>query len=443
MVKRIKDRTRIDASPTKDFFIHMLVKDINLSRAIADLVDNSVDGAKRLRRDGNYNGLSVRVRVSKDEFKISDNCGGIPEDLARKYAFRFGRAEGMPNDTPHSIGQFGVGMKRALFKLGNYFRIESKTNNSRFVVEQDVKEWATDKDNWDFKFVELEDSWSLPSGDEAGTTITVTQLHPTVAEEFEIENFRTRLKTQLESAHQINLDLGLAITLNELPLGINPVELLISSQLTPTHKEILFPIEGEKEVKVTIYAGIAHSDPQKAGWFVFCNGRLILDSDKTVTTGWGDGNPLYHNQFARFRGYVFFDSDDPRALPWNTTKSDVDTSSSIYKSIRLEMITIMRPIITFLNRLDAEKKNKEEEQDSTPLEKAIEEAKSVNIKKIVQEQIFSAPKPIKTITLQKVNRITYAKPMDQVNRVKKVLKVRTNQEVGERTFEYFLKMECE
>jgi hypothetical protein len=35
--------SKIDASPTKDFFISMLVKDIELIRAIIDLVDNSLD----------------------------------------------------------------------------------------------------------------------------------------------------------------------------------------------------------------------------------------------------------------------------------------------------------------------------------------------------------------------------------------------------------------
>ena len=38
----------VDARPTKRFFVRMLVRDIELVPAIIDLVDNSVDGAKRL-----------------------------------------------------------------------------------------------------------------------------------------------------------------------------------------------------------------------------------------------------------------------------------------------------------------------------------------------------------------------------------------------------------
>jgi len=37
----------IDASPTKDFFVSMLTRDISLDDAILDLLDNCVDGILR------------------------------------------------------------------------------------------------------------------------------------------------------------------------------------------------------------------------------------------------------------------------------------------------------------------------------------------------------------------------------------------------------------
>jgi hypothetical protein len=80
----------VDALPTKDLFVDFLTKDLTLSRAITDLVDNSVDGARRLRPNGSLNDLYVRLKVSAEEFEITANCGGIPLDLAQHYAFRFG-----------------------------------------------------------------------------------------------------------------------------------------------------------------------------------------------------------------------------------------------------------------------------------------------------------------------------------------------------------------
>src|ERR1051326_5430154 len=110
----------VDASPEKRFFIHMLVKDIELIPAVLDLVDNSVDGARGIRGDERFDDLWVRLNIGPERFAITDNCGGIDIGTARSYAFRFGRpwdAVGVPG----SVGQFGVGMKRALFKLGRAF----------------------------------------------------------------------------------------------------------------------------------------------------------------------------------------------------------------------------------------------------------------------------------------------------------------------------------
>jgi len=114
---QVVDNKIINASPTKDFFISILVRDIKLVDAISDLVDNCVDGARRLNPAGDYKDLHINIEVNPQHFKITDNCGGISPEIAREYAFRFGRPKEAHN-TPHSIGQFGVGMKRALFKMG-------------------------------------------------------------------------------------------------------------------------------------------------------------------------------------------------------------------------------------------------------------------------------------------------------------------------------------
>src|SRR4051812_25735665 len=99
----------------------MLTRDIELLPAIIDLVDNSVDGA-RATTPGDLSSHRIDIVADADIFRISDDCGGIDIDVARDYAFRFGRPEGHTG-TDHSVGQFGVGMKRALFKLGSVFSV--------------------------------------------------------------------------------------------------------------------------------------------------------------------------------------------------------------------------------------------------------------------------------------------------------------------------------
>src|SRR5579862_336281 len=98
----------VEAEPTKEFFVSMLVRDIELIPALVDLVDNSVDGARKLRGSGTLEGLFVRIEATSEMFRIIDNCGGIPVNIARHYAFRFGRTGETPR-IPRSVGQFGVG----------------------------------------------------------------------------------------------------------------------------------------------------------------------------------------------------------------------------------------------------------------------------------------------------------------------------------------------
>ena len=434
-------RLIIDASPTKDFFIDMLVKDIELKQAIVDLVDNCVDGALRIRPSRNYEGLFVRVEATPERFRIVDNCGGISVDLARTYAFRFGRPEGMPS-IPHSVGHVGVGMKRALFKLGSKFKVESTTETSQFVVEEDVNEWKT-REEWQFQFKVLKEDLSNVPPDQRGSTITVDPLHESVAEDFGLENFINRLRRGIRQAHQQTIEKGLTITLNGIPLEAHPMELFYSDKLRPAFFEEKITQNGGS-VNVKVYAGIAQSDPEKAGWYIYCNGRMVMGADQTITTGWGKGGeitiPKYHNQFARFRGFTYFDSDNAGLLPWNTTKTGVDADSPIFRAVSLRMVTLMRPVIDFLNKLDAEK---DVETDDKPLDREVTTARVASVADVPTYNTFMAPKPKPRPTLPRLGRIAYNKPVDQINKVKKVLKVTTYREVGEKTFDYFYERECE
>lgn len=430
----------INARPSKALFIEMLTKDIPLIRAILDLVDNSVDGARRLRPNEDLKGLWIKLDISKNKFKISDNCGGMSVATAREYAFRFGRAYDAP-ETPGSVGQFGVGMKRAFFKLGKFFSVESKTKNTSFVVEVDVEKWEKINE-WIFHFKNFDEKTKNPP-DAIGTAVLVESLHENVAENFGQDNFKKRLAQELETAHLLSMNKGLLIILNGIPLQMRTLAFNVSSQIKPVLKEIEFK-DKKHPVNIQLYVGIADSTPKDAGWYVFCNGRMLLERDKSPITGWGEKEggkiPLYHQQYARFRGYVFFESDNAELLPWNTTKTGVDTDSLIYQSIRLEMVNLMRPIIDFLNELK-ESKGEDDEKESL-LEKAVIATKASRLEEIETfTKIFEAPrfkkkeKPADTVIIQ------YAVLKKQAEVVKKSLGVKSLREVGEKTFEYYLKLE--
>ncbi len=434
----------IDARVRKDLFISMLVRDININAAIVDLIDNSVDGAIRCRKGKGYKGLWVHIGAAPDHFTISDNCGGIPYELARDYAFNFGRSPEAP-ELKHSVGEFGVGMKRALFKLGNRFRIESVSENSQFTVDVDVDEWRKDDTNWTFQFKDLKEGTTPP--DKRGTVITITSLHEGVAKYFGFEDNINALRNEIGERHQTNIDRGMQITLNGTSVVLRLAQLLSSPQLRPAYyeKTVPAPRPSKSSVRVRIWAGLGRSgreDPLYAGWYVFCNGRMVLLADQTRTTGWGEGGettiPKYHNQFARFRGYVKFDSDDGNVLPWNTTKTGLDEESWIYPSVKLEMVTLMRPVIDFLNLLD--KEGKAEGGATGPLHMAVDKvAKLSKLETVEVADRFVAPKA--PPPAPEMRTITYKKPVKDIDRVRRLLKVQSYREVGERTFDYYLKME--
>ena len=414
-------QTLINASPTKEFFIHMLTRDIPLTRAILDLVDNSVDGARRLRPNSNYDRLWVRMELDAEHFRIADNCGGIPVDVARDYAFRFGRPK-EAKGTPGSMGQFGVGMKRTFFRLGRHFVVRSTTAESRFKVDVDVDEWMADgesSEKWHFKFSELDTDLHIKEKD-TGTVIEIDRLLPNVADTFALENFRSRLAGEMSQAHALTLGRELAITLNGLPIKHDPQELFRSQELKPGYTEKSYSskvLAGKPgpPVRVKLYAGVSRRSLHDGGWYLFCNGRLILRADQTVTTVWGERNqmPAYHPNFAYFRGYAYFDCDDGALLPWTTTKTGVDADSPIYKAVQREMIEMTRPVTDFLRNLAKERAVAAE---ATPLEDAIKNAQATQVQQVTRQHAFVSPPPARTTSGPKMQKIQYVKPATEVEK---------------------------
>ncbi len=391
------DARRPSAEPTREFFVEMLTRDIPLEQAILDLVDNSVDGAKKLAAaGGDFGNHSVTLLLNGTQFSISDDCGGFDRETAITYAFRFGRPEGAPR-TPGSIGQFGVGMKRALFKFGQHFTVSSATATEEWAIALDVPDWLEHGD-WHFPWVDFGDDVAV-SRAKPGTEIVVDKLRPDVAARFATTNFVNWVSDLIRSKHRQFISQGLSISVNGMHIDATDLVLSFNDKLKPGRDELPLADEGEALVNVRILAGVGASSPREAGWYVICNGRVVLSADRRNVTGWGLLEeqsdrlmvPNFHNQYARFRGLVWFDSDDSARVPWNTTKTDVDTDSSVWQRAFSRMIEMMRPVITFLNELDQDiDENTRENSPLKPIEEIefLKDALDVNSAKAVGEKTF-------------------------------------------------------
>jgi hypothetical protein len=133
------------ASPEKRLFISLLTRDISLIDAFLDIVDNSINSAikmenVRLRTVGDYRKLltsqsrkkpaEIKISISEARIEISDTAGGITFRDAEDDVFRFGRANTEASGDRLSV--YGIGLKRAIFKMGNVIDIVSNHPETGF-----------------------------------------------------------------------------------------------------------------------------------------------------------------------------------------------------------------------------------------------------------------------------------------------------------------------
>ena len=432
-------------SPTKRLFLDALIHDLDVVEAIEDLVDNSVDAAIKLKGAGQFTGLHTRIRFSPHEFKIEDNCGGMSVEIAENVAFRLGRPAGYTG-VPGQIGEFGIGMKRDVFLLGKQIQVSSTTETSKFQIDISVDEWLErGETDWDFPFTAIEENAHFPK-EQTGTTIVVTALNDEAISKFSDPNFHAELVDALQKKHNHAVERGMHIAVNGTPLTPKPYHLVVSDNIVPGHFALNLNGRGRTAVKLRIVSGIDEPQAKDAGWYVACNGRFILIADQTIKTGWGDTGtvviPKMHGQFARFRGYAFFDSDDSSRLPWNSTKTGLNVESPVYRAARDVMIAATRPVIDVLNEID-----KEIEMDDRPLTDALKQAKPKAVSAILAENtnvsrrnFRAAPAQARTDPNRPI-RIAYSKPLRQVKEVRALLGTDLNREVGSKTFDYFYEHE--
>ncbi len=424
---------QIDASPTKEFFIDMLTRDIALDRAILDLTDNSIDAARK----NNKVDADVFITIENDKFILFDNCGGMEIDAAKNYAFRFGRPKKNP-PTPNSVGQFGVGMKRTLFKLGRNFHVASKMNNEYFCIDIDVDEWKKN-DEWtfDISFDESKSDYKLNDGE---TIIAVTNLYPEINEQLNQSVFINSLSHEISVAHFKSINSGINVNLNGVKISKYDMTFLSSSELGVYRK--LVDIHG---VSVNIMAGVSSRNLEEGGWYIICNGRLVEFAEQTSITGWQvDGIPKYHPDYAYFRGVVEFSCADSSKLPWTTTKTGIDRDNAIYRAALHEMKIAARPIISFLKeRVKEDKAYKDGSIDNRPLNTSIENANNIPLFKVSEDSEFIRPTAAERRALPEVGVVQYSILIQQLEIAKEALNVTTNKEVGEETFKYYFKYECQ
>lgn len=362
MTKKIDNSA--NALPSKRFFVNLITRDITLEHSVLDLIDNAIDSMIRtygvdlkdnkavFRGSYEYTDppkanfkATINISVSSDEFTISDNCGGIDPQLAKLSVFRFGPESERRGAT---LGVYGIGLKRAIFKLGKTISIESVTTQGGFRVEFDAVKWLDREkkvEDWVFPYEEID---GVSTREEAGTTIRIVNLRPDSKMRIEAPTFINDLYDTIARTYPFFLNQLIQVKLNGAEVQSEPMVIGTSDNIEPAVRHF-----SRDNVDVFIAAAITSVKPSKtkdAGWYIVCNGRVVIAANKSELTGWGRGIAAYHQKYSEFLGYVIFSSEDAEALPWTTTKTDINEELPVYQYTRKEMDQVASGVLRVLNK---------------------------------------------------------------------------------------------
>ena len=445
-----------NANPEKRFFIDLITLDISLEDAILDLIDNAVDSLIRTRGIDPYKNLihpndapaeplaEIRIKFTPQHFKITDNCGGISFESAQRDVFRFGKPD------PHiraSLSVFGIGMKRAIFKIGRQIDIESHATNSGFIMKLNVDNWLGEETtNWKIPIEQVVGEQDLSM---AGTKITISRLRKEVATLMANPTFENKLKTLIKESYPFYLGKYIRIFVNNEEVEGVDLSFAESQDIKPARETW-----EDGNVKATMICGLLPREEggtwayKKSGWYLVCNGRIIVHADKTSLTGWGGLLPQFMPKNRGFLGIVFFKSDHPEELPWKTTKRGVHSESAVFIRALKKMIPASRSVIQLQNKMYSSSDDgepKEEYRDTVkdlPSSSATKEAaqtENIEEQRALQPFFYSPP-----ISRPKTTSVQFHVRVENMVRVKKRLgrTSMSNKEVGEKVFKYFLDREC-
>lgn len=361
--------------PRKELFVSAITKDIKLESTICDLIENSINAAKKQGEFELLKGYRVNLYVGQNykdkyNFVIEDNCGGITREDAKNRAFKLG------NDFKDNKLGFGIGMKRALFKLADDFILESYTSKDKFKIHMNVKKW------------EKKSTWNIPidnnnSNDnlETGVKILVLKLNNEIQDELLSKKFQRDLISTIKINFEFALEAGFEIYLNEKRIEYNSnlfaKNLLDDRTYTVSQNKVKLKIEYNSKRSSEYY-----------GWNYIINGRNIIHGDKIVLNNWQQSINDNRYCFDKFVGFVFINGNNVSELPLNTSKDGIDINNSMYIKIKNYMISAM-------NKTKEHFKNNE-------------------------------------------SSIQYKKPISEINKLKIALKQKYNSDVGKKSFEICL-----
>ncbi|HRE26793.1 MAG TPA: ATP-binding protein, partial [Anaerolineales bacterium] len=322
----------IDGTPDKRMF-WSIISDYDLATSLAELIDNAID---TWSGTADRPPLTVDLDLDTDRqiIRYTDNAGGVlREDLRLLVAP--GGSKNAPDGA--SIGIFGVGSKRAVVALAEHVVIRT-----RHLSEVDSHQVEITK-HW----LEAAD-WELPvyRTDEiqAGSMrIELSQLRRTIsADEVPglIEHFESTYGAFIEGGR-------FTLTVNGKALGPRSFDAwAFPPEFPPRQAKFQVTPDGRTALNVEVTAGLIRDrDPELSnyGVYIYCNDRLVVRDLKDRSVGYyvtsEAGVPHPDASLCR----VIVRLNGPAILmPWNSSKTGVNTDHATFHRIRPTIIQLTR-----------------------------------------------------------------------------------------------------
>lgn len=223
-----------------------MVKKEDISKTLSRLIDNSINARKDITKIKNP--CIVKIQIHQDYISISDNSGGINNNITASEIFKI--------EYTNKDKKSGIGMKRSLFILGDTINIISnkKDCSRRFYIDMTInsEEVLYNSENIEYN-----------KRKEEGTYI-------------EVKNLDENIKLQLEHINSLTNKLGriyskfiengyLIISVNDCI--VNPVEINATK---------IKSCEIDDKYKLNLYRGGQH---EPSGVEVFINDYMLYNRD--------------------------------------------------------------------------------------------------------------------------------------------------------------------
>ncbi len=380
-------------------------------------------------------GYFCKLTINSKLFEVLDNCGGIPDELLDT-AFQLGRPRLEADKNIPTIGMYGIGMKRAIFKISESAGVVSKSCTKVASVSYS-RDWLNpDNDSWD---LQIEESAVVDA--ERGFKIGSNDLRPEISIQFGKADFINSLRYKIGEHFGYLIERGFLIEVNGDPVSPRVAKLMFNPDKNVLPYDFSATIGGVK-VKVTIgffrqltreveleeaTESNKDTDLNQSGITVICNDRVIVASDTTALTGWGVGaTPKYHPQFRAIAGVISFFSLDATLLPVATTKHDLDQSKESFQIARNMAMEGIVLFTSFTNRW----KGREQETDAILDRHEIKPARSIvlaedaklgSVSRVAPDARKFMPELPKPASSSRVRRVAFSRDATEIKKMAEFL----------------------